>query len=65
VPYSGSDVEGVAGSLATQGQQITASLAGAGIETRPDREIVALIAYLQRLGREGKAHLSNESGGGE
>jgi cytochrome c oxidase cbb3-type subunit I/II len=65
VPYSDSDVDGTAGSLATQGQQITASLAGAGIETRPDREIVALIAYLQRLGREGKAYLSNESGGGE
>lgn len=65
VPYSESDVEGVVGSLADQGQQITASLAGAGIETRPDREIVALIAYLQRLGREGKAHLSNQSGGGE
>jgi cytochrome c oxidase cbb3-type subunit I/II len=65
VPYSDSDVEGMAASLATQGQQITASLAGAGIETRPDREIVALIAYLQRLGREGKAYLSDQGGGEE
>jgi cytochrome c oxidase cbb3-type subunit I/II len=65
VPYSDSDMEGVAGSLASQGQQITASLAGAGIQTQPDREVVALIAYLQRLGREGKAYLSNQSGGGE
>jgi cytochrome c oxidase cbb3-type subunit I/II len=65
VPYSESDVEGVVGSLADQGQQITASLAGAGIQTQADREIVALIAYLQRLGREGKAYLSNQSGGGE
>ena len=30
-----------------------------------DTEIVALIAYLQRLGREGKAYLSSQQGGGE
>jgi len=65
VPYSDSDVEGVAGSIASQGQQIVASLAGAGIQTEADREIVAVIAYLQRLGREGKAHLSSQGGGGE
>jgi cytochrome c oxidase cbb3-type subunit I/II len=65
VPYSDSDVEGVAASLASQGQQIAASLAGAGIQTQADKEIVALIAYLQRLGREGKAYLSGRSEGEE
>jgi cytochrome c oxidase cbb3-type subunit I/II len=65
VPYTAADVDGVAGSLTSQGQQIVTSLAGAGIQTEADREIVALIAYLQRLGREGKAYLSSPNGGGE
>ena len=65
VPYTDADVEGVAGSIAAQGQQIVTSLGGAGIQTQADREIVAVIAYLQRLGREGKAHLSSQGGGGE
>jgi cytochrome c oxidase cbb3-type subunit I/II len=63
VPYSDADVEGVAGSMAAQGQQIVTSLAGANLETTADTEIVALIAYLQRLGSEGKAYLSNQGGG--
>ena len=42
-----------------------ASLASADLETTADTEIVALIAYLQRLGREGKAYLSSQQGGGE
>lgn len=63
VPYTDADVEGVAASLTSQGQQIVTSLAGANLETTVDREIVALIAYLQRLGREGKAYLSSQGGG--
>ena len=62
VPYTDADVEGVAASLATQGQQIVNSLAGTNLQTTADAEIVALIAYLQRLGREGKAYLSNQGG---
>jgi len=65
VPYTDADVGDVPAGLAGQGQQIVASLAGAGIQTEADREIVALIAYLQRLGREGKAYLSNQPGGGQ
>jgi cytochrome c oxidase cbb3-type subunit I/II len=34
---------------------ITANLKKDGIETLPDREIVALISYLQRLGKDIKA----------
>ncbi len=64
VPYSDADVDGVAASLATQGQQIVTSLAGDNLQTSADTEIVAMIAYLQRLGREGKAYLSNQQGGG-
>ncbi len=65
VPYTDADVEGVASSLSAQAQQIVASLAGSNLETTADKEIVAMIAYLQRLGREGKAYLSGQQGGGE
>ena len=51
--------------MAAQGQEIVNSLAAANLTTTADTEIVALIAYLQRLGRDGKAYLSNQSGGGE
>lgn len=56
-PYSDEDVAGVEESLASQGAAIVESLAAAGIETEPDREIVALIAYLQRLGVDGRRAL--------
>jgi cytochrome c oxidase cbb3-type subunit I/II len=65
VPYSDGEVEGVAASIANQGEGIVTALAGAGIETQADREIIALIAYLQRLGRDGRAHFAEEDGGGE
>jgi cytochrome c oxidase cbb3-type subunit I/II len=54
VPYTDADVEGVAANVTQQGQEIVARLATAGIQTAPDREIVALIAYLQRLGVDGR-----------
>jgi cytochrome c oxidase cbb3-type subunit I/II len=59
-PYSDEEVEGVQESLMRQGGEIVAQLASAGIETTPDRAIVALIAYLQRLGVEGRAALEAE-----
>jgi cytochrome c oxidase cbb3-type subunit I/II len=65
VPYSESEVQGVAASVASQAQGVVSSLAGAAIETEPDREIVALIAYLQRLGKDGRAHLSDQGSDGQ
>ena len=65
VPYTDADVEGVASSLTAQAQGIVSSLSGSNLQTTGDKEVVALIAYLQRLGREGKAYLSNQQGGGE
>ena len=65
VPYSDGEVEGVAASIANQGEGIVTALAGSGIETQADREIIALIAYLQRLGRDGRAHFAEQDGGGE
>jgi cytochrome c oxidase cbb3-type subunit I/II len=55
VPYSQAEVAGAAASMRRQGQEIVARLAPAGLHTESDREIVAMIAYLQRLGRDGKA----------
>jgi len=54
VAYSDADVGGVAANIAQQGQEIAARLAGSGIQSAADREIVALIAYLQRLGVDGR-----------
>ena len=59
VPYVGLTPDNVARSVAGQARTIVASLAGMQITTDPDREIVALIAYLQRLGQDGKRALAN------
>ncbi len=59
-PYSDADVAGVAESTKAQASEIVGRLSAAGIETPPDREIIALIAYLQRLGVDGRAALKKE-----
>lgn len=64
VPYTDADVSGVPAQLAAQGKEIVDRLATGNIKTEPDREIVALIAYLQRLGRDGKAAIAAGQGGG-
>jgi cytochrome c oxidase cbb3-type subunit I/II len=61
VPYMGVTPETVASSLRNQGGIIARSLASMNIETEPDREIVALIAYLQRLGRDGNTALERRA----
>ena len=59
VPYSDSDVANTGADMARQGGEIVESLKGSGIETTADTEIVALIAYLQRLGVDGKKSLAD------
>ncbi len=55
VPY-GSDLPAKANAdLMRQGQAIADDLKKAGIETSADRDIIALIAYLQRMGTDIKA----------
>ena len=61
LPYSDAEVAGVPDSLRHQGQLIVERLAGAGITADADREIVALIAYLQRLGRDGRTFIQPTS----
>ncbi len=58
VPYTDADVAGVGASIQAQGQAIVTSLAAAKIQAEPDEEIIALIAYLQRLGKDGQQSLA-------
>lgn len=59
-PYTDAEVEAVPASLEAQGSAIVQSLAQTGIQTEWNREIVALIAYMQRLGIEGRAALQSQ-----
>jgi cytochrome c oxidase cbb3-type subunit I/II len=55
VPYEKSYVQTANSHLMQQANQITANLKKDKIETAPDKEIIALIAYLQRMGKDIKA----------
>lgn len=55
VPYEKSFEEVAVADLNRQAKSITQNLKGEGIEIHDDAEIVALIAYLQRLGKDIKA----------
>lgn len=55
VPYGEADIAAAPAAMQQQAQAIVGRLAQAGITTPTDREIVALIAYLQRLGKDGRA----------
>jgi cytochrome c oxidase cbb3-type subunit I/II len=56
VPYP-DDYESIANQeLDKQALEITNNLKADGIETAPDAEIVALIAYIQRLGKDIKGN---------
>lgn len=61
-PYDATDDAAVADALERQGAVIVGNLAGTGITAEWDDEIVAVIAYLQRLGVDGKRHLAREGG---
>jgi cytochrome c oxidase cbb3-type subunit I/II len=58
LPYTDAEIAGAPAAMLAQAGDIVARLASGGITTDPDREIVALIAYLQRLGRDGKAAIA-------
>jgi cytochrome c oxidase cbb3-type subunit I/II len=61
VPYP-DDYESIANQdLDKQALEITNNLKADGIETSPDAEIVALIAYIQRLGKDIKGNKVAES----
>src|SRR5690606_15071399 len=52
VPYTEEDINNADDDLQQQANAIAADLSGQGADVRPDREIIALIAYLQRLGTD-------------
>ncbi len=52
VPYTNEQIDGALADQQAQGRTIVADLAVSGVETTWDSEIVAMIAYLQRLGRD-------------
>jgi len=52
VPYTNADVDGAEESQHRQASTLVDDLAANGVEVRSDSELVALVAYLQRLGRD-------------
>jgi cytochrome c oxidase cbb3-type subunit I/II len=58
VPYTDADIDGAPAAIEAEARGIVDRLATAGITAEPDRDIIALIAYLQRLGKDGRAAIS-------
>lgn len=57
VPYSDAEIENALADLAKQAAQINKELIANDVNIAPDREIIAMIAYLQRLGTDIKAEV--------
>ncbi|MGJ1263826.1 cytochrome-c oxidase, cbb3-type subunit I [Sphingobacterium spiritivorum] len=55
VPYSDKDIENAHADIAKQAEAIARDLAANQVKVGSDREIIAIIAYLQRLGTDIKA----------
>jgi len=55
VPYSEEEIQNALTDLRKQADRITTDLAANQVEVRSDSEIIAMIAYLQRLGKDIKA----------
>jgi cytochrome c oxidase cbb3-type subunit I/II len=55
VPYTDAVIAGIPQQMRAEGNEIVANLRTGGFTAEPDEEIVALIAYLQRLGKDGTA----------
>lgn len=64
VPYTAEEIANAPAAMQAQAQEIVGRLAGSKITAEPDREIIALIAYLQRLGKDGRAAIAAGQGGG-
>jgi cytochrome c oxidase cbb3-type subunit I/II len=62
-PYSEAVLKDVPGVVKKQADEVVARLAESSIKTTPDKEIVAVIAYLQRLGKDGRAAIAKAEGG--
>jgi cytochrome c oxidase cbb3-type subunit I/II len=60
VPYTDDDIANVPAALAAQAGPIADGLTAARYETAPDREVIAVIAYLQQLGVNARATIDAE-----
>jgi cytochrome c oxidase cbb3-type subunit I/II len=58
VPYSEAEITNAPADMAGQAQGIVDRLTQAGVTAEPNKEIIALIAYLQRLGKDGRAAIA-------
>jgi cytochrome c oxidase cbb3-type subunit I/II len=71
VPYTQAEIDGAVPDAREQGSAIVKDLAAEGVQVDPDTQMVAVIAYLQRLGRKPEpkkpgaiaAHVNAEGGG--
>lgn len=54
VPYTDAEIRDAESSAIAQGKEIAEKLSQDGITTSPDTELIAMIAYLQKLGRDEK-----------
>lgn len=64
-PYEEAVLADIPGAIDAQAAEVVGRLKESGIEVSADKEIVALIAYLQRLGKDGRAVLKAREAGGE
>ncbi|HXI20137.1 MAG TPA: cytochrome-c oxidase, cbb3-type subunit II [Gemmatimonadales bacterium] len=64
VPYTEEEIAAAPAAIRAQADSIVGRLQQAGITSDPDREIIALIAYLQRLGKDGRAAIAAEQQAG-
>jgi len=62
VPYPPGYAVQANADLTAQAQQVATNLKDGGIDVASDREIIALIAYLQRLGTDIKAGQNKPAG---
>ena len=61
VPYTDAEIAGAPAAAKAQAEEIVAELAKNGVTIDSDKELVAMIAYLQRLGVDGRdAEVGNE-----
>lgn len=58
VPYTDEQIAGAPADMQAQAAGISERLKAAGIDADPGKEIVAMIAYLQRLGKDGRAAIA-------
>ncbi len=60
VPYADAEVAGATLDASAQATEITADLKAAGIEVDPESEMVAVIAYLQSLGKKARPQVATQ-----